>query len=291
LHNAGTEAVDISGYGLTDDITTPSEYNFPDGTIIPAGGYLLVWADNQPNQEGPGRYHATFGLSGTGDEINLFSPAGILVDRVDFNTHRQTNDISEGRFPQESATLVYMTTATPGGPNVHSSGGPNQAPVMLTIGDKHMILGETLSFTVNATDPDVGQVLTFSGTGLPAGASVNSSSGLFQWAPASNQAPSVNPVTVTATDNGTPQRNASRSFTIHVSLPPTVAINRETGGITMSVPTVPGRQYQVLFKNELSDATWTPLGGPRTAAGTSMEIPDTIGAQSQRFYKIEVVPQ
>jgi hypothetical protein len=68
-------------------------------------------------------------------------------------------------------------------------------------------------------------------------------------------------------------------------------ISRETGGISMSVPTVPGRQYQVRFKNSLTDASWAPLGGPRTATGASMQIPDTIGAQQQRFYKIEVVPQ
>jgi hypothetical protein len=54
---------------------------------------------------------------------------------------------------------------------------------------------------------------------------------------------------------------------------------------------VPGRQYQVLFKNALTDGSWTPLGGPRTATATSMEIPDTIGTQSQRFYKIQVVGQ
>ena len=291
LHNAGTEPADISGYGLTDDLTTPREYTFPDGTIIPAGGYLLVWADNQNNQEGPGQYHATFGLSAAGDEINLFSPAGVLMDRVDFNTHRQTNDVSQGRYPEESGALVFMTTPTPGAPNFYFAGGANQQPNMLPISDKYVILGETLSFTVNATDPDAGQILTFSGSGLPVGAGVNSSSGLFQWTPGPSQAPSVNPLSVTATDNGTPQKNASRSFTIYVSLPPSVAINRETGGINMSLPTVPGRQYQVLFKNSLADANWSPLGGPRTATGSSMEIPDTIGAQTQRFYKIEVVAQ
>ncbi len=290
LHNAGTEPADISGWGLTDSISTPREYTFPDGTIIPAGGYLVVWADNENNQERPGQYHATFGLSANGDEINLFSPAQVLLDRVDFNTTRQTNDVSHGRFPDASGPLTFMTTATPGAPNVYSTGG-NQDPSVLPISDKYVILGETLSFQINATDPDAGQTLTYTGTGLPTGAQVNLSSGLFQWVPSGSHAPSVNPVSVTATDNGTPQKNASRSFTIYVSLPPQVVIDRETGGITMSLPTIAGRQYQVLFKNSLSDATWQPLGGPRTATGASMDIPDTIGAQSQRFYKIEVVAQ
>ncbi|HTD87127.1 MAG TPA: lamin tail domain-containing protein, partial [Candidatus Binatia bacterium] len=151
LHNAGTEPADISGYGLTDDLTTPNEYNFPDGTIIPPGGYLLVWADNQSNQEGPGQLHATFGLSGTGDEINLFSPAGALVDRVDFNGLRQTNDVSMGRFPDASGPVVFMTSPTPAARNIYSTGGSNQPPNLLPIGDKYVILGETLSFTANAS--------------------------------------------------------------------------------------------------------------------------------------------
>jgi hypothetical protein len=289
LHNAGTEPADISDFSLTDSQITPREYVIPDGTVIPAGGYLLIWADNESNQEVPGQLHATFGLSANGDEINLYSPAGVLLDRVDFNTHRQTNDVSEGRFPNGTGPLVFMTNATPGAANIYATGGSHQAPNMLPVSDKFVILGETLSFTINASDPDAGQTLTFSGTGLPIGASVGSSSGLFQWTPASNQAPSTNSVSVTATDNDTPPLSASRNFTIYISLPPQVAINRETGGIKMALPTVPGRQYQVLYKNLLTDESWTPLGGPVTATGTSLEIPDTIGSQTQRFYKIEVL--
>ena len=250
---------------------------------------MVIWADNEPSQQRPGQLHVTFGLGANGDQINLYSPAGVLLDRVDFLTHRQTNDISQGRYPDAAnGPYVYMTTPTPGAANVFSQ-GVNQPPNMLPIGDKYVVLGETLSFTVNATDPDPGQTLQYTGTGLPAGATLGLTSGLFQWTPAT--APSSANINVTATDNGTPPRNANRSFAVHVSLPPQVVISRETGGINMAVPTVPGRQYQVRFKNALTDATWSPLGGPRTATGTSMEIPDTIGARSQRFYKIEVVPQ
>ena len=291
LHNGGTEPADISDFSLTDSLATPREYVFPDGTIIPPGGFLLIWADNENNQESPGQLHATFGLSATGDEINLFSPAGALLDRVDFSTQRQTNDVSQGRFPDDTGPLVFMTDPTPGAPNIFASGGDNQPPSVQPISDKYVILGETLSFAIDATDPDAGQTLSYSGTGLPTGATVGNSSGLFLWTPTPGQAPSSNPVSLTATDSGTPPLSASRSFTIHVSLPPQVKIDRETGGINMSLPTVPGRQYQVRFKDALTDAAWQPLGGPITATGPSIDIPDLIGAQGQRFYKIEIVPQ
>jgi hypothetical protein len=293
LHNPGAEDVDLSGFWLTDNLTNATQYRIPDGTIIPAGGYMLVWADNEDTQtafDPDGRLHLNFGLRAQGEDIGLFAPNGFtLVDGInDFPP--QTDNISQGRYPDAGpGPFPYMTNATPGRANMpDGSGGANQPPSVPPIADKHIILGETLSFNINATDPDPGQTLAYSGTGFPTGANINGF-GVFQWTPTPAQAPSVNPVEVTATDNGAPPLSRSRSFTIHVSLPPQVAINRETGGVTMSLPTIPGRRYQVRYKDGLEDDTWLPLGGPRTAAGTSMDIPDTIGAQNQRFYKIEIL--
>ncbi|MHC3130231.1 MAG: CotH kinase family protein, partial [Candidatus Bathyarchaeota archaeon] len=45
LYNGGTEAVDLSGMYLSDDITNP-KWQFPSGTVIEAGGFLVVWGDN-----------------------------------------------------------------------------------------------------------------------------------------------------------------------------------------------------------------------------------------------------
>ena len=47
LYNAGASAQDISGWGLTDAPTTKYKWAFPSSTIIPAGGYLLVFADDK----------------------------------------------------------------------------------------------------------------------------------------------------------------------------------------------------------------------------------------------------
>ena len=41
LYNKGTAAVDLSGWKFTDGIT----YTMPNGTTIPAGGYLVVAKD------------------------------------------------------------------------------------------------------------------------------------------------------------------------------------------------------------------------------------------------------
>lgn len=52
LYNAGTEVINLAGYGLSDDATRPFRWVFPEYTIQP-GGHLLVWAsgkDRQPVQ-------------------------------------------------------------------------------------------------------------------------------------------------------------------------------------------------------------------------------------------------
>ena len=129
LHNPGSDPVDLSGYFLTDTIGNLQQYRIPDGTIIPAGGFLLVWADNEPNQYTTSRpdLHANFRLAAGGELIALSTPAGAIVDRIDFGP--QTADISEGRYPDGGPPpFVSMSTPTPRAHNIIDSTGENQPP-------------------------------------------------------------------------------------------------------------------------------------------------------------------
>jgi PKD repeat protein len=62
----------------------------------------------------------------------------------------------------------------------------NRPPMLLEIGNRSGRPGEELSFTISATDPDI-DVLTYSATGLPTGATLDEETGEFSWTPASNQ--------------------------------------------------------------------------------------------------------
>jgi hypothetical protein len=93
----------------------------------------------------------------------------------------------------------------------------NLPPVVNNPGNQTINEGSNLAFTVTATDPDVGQTLTFSlGAGAPAGASINAV-GSFNWIPAEFQGPGVYALTVTATDNGNPPLSGSAGFTIQAN--------------------------------------------------------------------------
>jgi len=74
----------------------------------------------------------------------------------------------------------------------------NNAPVLNSIDAKSVEEGSTLSFTVSASDADDG-TLAYSATDLPSGASIDSSTGAFSWAPVVGQA-GTHSVTFEVTD-------------------------------------------------------------------------------------------
>ena len=61
-------------------------------------------------------------------------------------------------------------------------------PPTIQVVDQSVLVGNTLNFTVVGNDPDAGDVLTYSATGLPAGASLDPNSGAFTWTPSAGQA-------------------------------------------------------------------------------------------------------
>ncbi|MFY9342003.1 MAG: lamin tail domain-containing protein [Planctomycetota bacterium] len=109
VRNRGLVDVDLSGHHLTDNLALPTKWTFPAGTVLRAGAYLLVWADDEP-LEGP--LHATFRLSGLGESIGLFAPGGLTaLDQWSFPV--QSDDESVGRLDFEPGTLVTFARPTP----------------------------------------------------------------------------------------------------------------------------------------------------------------------------------
>jgi len=234
LYNAGPTPVDLSGFTLTDNLSVTNMWTIPSGTIIPAGGYLLVWADDETNQNAVGTpdLHANFRLSLAGEAVGLYAPSGALVDSLTFG--QQTNDISHGRWPDGNSSLYFMTTPTPRSANTTGGVISNAPPVLAAIGNRAVTEGLTLNFTASATDPDAGQTRIFSlDAGAPANASINPGSGVFTWTPTEAQGPGNFVLTVRVTDNGSPVLSDFETITISVSesnLPPVLTAigNRNT---------------------------------------------------------------
>jgi hypothetical protein len=117
LYNPGAAAVDLSNWGLSDKPGNPRLTVIPQGTMIPAGSYLLIWADGStPRVSAAGHLYANFALSGSGESIVLSAPDGQVVARVDFNA--QTSNISEGHYSAAGEKPFRLSAPTPNGPNV-----------------------------------------------------------------------------------------------------------------------------------------------------------------------------
>ena len=77
VHNLSGSPVDISGYMISDDLSSIG-YTFPEGSVIPGYGYVVCWCDKDSESD---RY-VKFGISRTGGEtIYLYNAANVLVDQ------------------------------------------------------------------------------------------------------------------------------------------------------------------------------------------------------------------
>jgi hypothetical protein len=119
LYNLSTNAVDLTGWRLSDDPGTPGKFLVPPGVAIGARGFLVIWADSRGLLTN-GELHASFKLKSAGDEIVLSDPRGTLVDRINFAV--QSDDVSQGRWPNGmDAPFYFMPRATPRASNIISN--------------------------------------------------------------------------------------------------------------------------------------------------------------------------
>ncbi len=93
-------------------------------------------------------------------------------------------------------------------------------PVLISVSPMTIISGQTVTFTAEATDPDVpyGDHLTYALSGsVPAGAGIDPTTGVFSWKAPSVVQPQTVTFTLIVTDKDTPQNQATQQVSITVS--------------------------------------------------------------------------
>ncbi len=121
LFNPNTNAFNLSGFCLTDDLADTTKWHIPTNTFIAGRGFLLVWADNKTNLNGlstNGDLHANFQLSKGGESIGLFTPDGITAQStVTFGPQMQ--NISQGHYSDgPNSPFYFMGNFSPRQANV-----------------------------------------------------------------------------------------------------------------------------------------------------------------------------
>jgi len=223
----GTEA----GTVLVADIHTGDLGSFPDGLtnvngtlffsandgvhggeLWKSGGQETVLANDSDPDGDP---LTAVLVTGPSNGTLTLNPDGTFSYRPNTGftgTDSFTYKAHDGALDSNVATVtITVTGSTP----------TNQAPVLTAIGNQTIDEGQPLTFAATANDPDVGQTLTFSlenGTtgAVPAGASINATTGVFTWTPTEAQGPGTFTFDVVVTDNGAP--NLSDRETIAVTV-------------------------------------------------------------------------
>lgn len=116
IHNPNGFDVDLAGWFVSDNANDRLKYRFhPDSSnaVVPAGGWLLVWADNQSAQ---GNLHTNFALSSGGEDLVLTAPdSASVVHQISFGAIPV--DESYGMENDGALPYVLFTVPTPGASN------------------------------------------------------------------------------------------------------------------------------------------------------------------------------
>ena len=129
LHNTTLGAIDVGGWLLSDDELSLGKFQIPPGTMIAAGGFLLLTEDEHfGNTDHPGT-RTPFGFSELGERIIL---SGALPDgtplgyREDKTFGAAERDVTFGRHVKSTggSDFVALDSATPGAANSLPLVGP-----------------------------------------------------------------------------------------------------------------------------------------------------------------------
>ncbi len=104
LYNPTNSPVSTKGYFLTDSPNSNLlKWALPN-YMIPAGGYAIVWADEDGGQ---GDMHANFKLSNLGEKLVLVDEDSVVIDSISYLP--QSNNISYGRSPNGVGSFTMLT--------------------------------------------------------------------------------------------------------------------------------------------------------------------------------------
>ena len=112
LYNLSEQAIDLDGWSITDDLDDKQKHTLKGVPPLPAGGYVLLWADDDLEEGGD---HLGFKLSAEAEAIGIYRPDGTAVDTLEY--FNQYTDWSSARMPDGSPDWIYDGTPTPWGPN------------------------------------------------------------------------------------------------------------------------------------------------------------------------------
>ena len=163
LHNRGDEAIDLTGWYLTDDPTELDKWEFPGESAaqLAVGEFLVVRASGEDHVDAAGNLHTSFKLAADGEYVALVSPAGTVVSEygpAGSDYPEQFEDVSYGVASE--GQIGYFKTPTPGVANASTIDG--------FVADTRFSVDRgffTSAFTVDITSSTLGATIVYTTDG------------------------------------------------------------------------------------------------------------------------------
>jgi hypothetical protein len=119
LHNTGGVAQDMGGWLLTNNPNGSNAWIFPAGTIVPANGYLIIFASGDDTPDSKRNLHTNFKLAKSGEYLALMAPDESISSEfgpAGSSYPNQSDNISYGVHPVTNK-IVFFENPTPGAKN------------------------------------------------------------------------------------------------------------------------------------------------------------------------------
>jgi hypothetical protein len=131
IYNPSDTTVDLQGYALSDDLTSPGKWQFP-ALLLQAHAHLVVYASDLNRTNEQEALHTNFKLKATGETLLLSDTALAPVDR--FSMPALAPDQSFGRSPDGGADFQIYDPAdvSPGRENTVLTTGKTLLPPVFT---------------------------------------------------------------------------------------------------------------------------------------------------------------
>jgi cellulose 1,4-beta-cellobiosidase len=175
-----------------------------------------------------------------------------------------------------------------------SSTPTNLPPILATISNQTILAGRTLVVTNSASDVDGPPPLAYRLVAAPAGASINTNSGLVTWRPAIAQSPGNHSVIVAVSDAGVPVMSATQSLWVTANQPvtPVLGLSQFTNQtLRFLVSGDAGPDYSVQMSTNLNGGgSWVNYFTTNSPALPFNFVAPVDTTVPQQYYRIQLGP-
>jgi len=154
LYNSGNTEVNLKGLYLSDSKQNLTKYQILQDIVLKNGEYLLIWADEEPEEEEEGVLHADFKLDAEGETIILADSNLVIIDVLDYP--EMIYGTTFGRLTHSVTEWRYFDKPTPKKNNPESG-----ASAILDAPRYDVESGfydHTINLNLSASDPNTAQI-------------------------------------------------------------------------------------------------------------------------------------